>query len=132
MAWTERDQLDQWWAPKPYQAKTRAMYFKEGGFWLYAMVGPDNSEQWCRADYKTIETLKRFSWEDAFCDETGNIVQDFPRSLWTNTFNRNEEITDVTNVIQYRQLADLEKILEMGFQEGYTAGLNNLDEFLQD
>jgi len=72
-----------------------------------------------------------FSWRDAFCDETGTVIQDFPRSIWTNSFSRYEENCLVTNFIQYLELADLEKILEMGFKEGYTEGLNNLDEFLK-
>jgi uncharacterized protein YndB with AHSA1/START domain len=29
-AWTKPELLDQWWAPKPYQTKTKAMDFKEG------------------------------------------------------------------------------------------------------
>ena len=38
-AWTEKDLLDQWWAPKPWKAKTKTMDFREGGIWLYSMVG---------------------------------------------------------------------------------------------
>jgi hypothetical protein len=33
--------------------------------------------------------------------------------------------------IQYDSLADLEKIIEMGFKEGFTMGLNQLDTLLQ-
>jgi hypothetical protein len=32
--------------------------------------------------------------------------------------------------IQYESLADLETILEMGFEEGFTMALGNLDELL--
>jgi uncharacterized protein YndB with AHSA1/START domain len=130
-AWTERDQLDEWWAPKPYQARTKSMTFREGGFWLYAMVGPDEEMQWCRADFMLIETLKRFSWRDAFCDESGSLVQEFPRSVWTNSFSREGDKTIVTNLIQFETTAHLDKYLEMGFREGYTQGLNNLEAYLK-
>lgn len=40
-AWTDSNILDQWWAPKPWRAKTKTMDFREGGMWLYSMVGPD-------------------------------------------------------------------------------------------
>ena len=43
-AWTDSNILDQWWAPKPWKAKTKTMDFREGGFWLYSMIGPDGSE----------------------------------------------------------------------------------------
>ena len=29
-ALTEKDLLDQWWAPKPWKAKTKSMDFREG------------------------------------------------------------------------------------------------------
>jgi uncharacterized protein YndB with AHSA1/START domain len=39
-AYTKSDILDKWWAPKPWKARTKKMDFREGGSWLYAMVGP--------------------------------------------------------------------------------------------
>ncbi|WP_431215080.1 SRPBCC family protein [Puia sp. P3] len=39
-AWTKPELLDLWWAPKPYQTRTKSMDFREGGFWLYAMISP--------------------------------------------------------------------------------------------
>ena len=45
-AWTESDLLNSWWAPKPWKAKTKTMNFREGGFWLYCMEGPDGTQHW--------------------------------------------------------------------------------------
>ena len=45
-AWTNPEILDQWWAPKPYQTKTKSMDFRVGGVWLYAMVSPENETHW--------------------------------------------------------------------------------------
>jgi uncharacterized glyoxalase superfamily protein PhnB/uncharacterized protein YndB with AHSA1/START domain len=130
-AWTKPELLDQWWAPKPYQTKTKTLNFREGGYWLYAMVGPEGDVHWCRADYKEIRPLKSFSAIDAFCDENGNINQDFPRSFWKNKFKETEEGTTVDITIEYDELADLEKIIEMGFKEGFTMALENLDQYLE-
>ncbi|MBL7949115.1 MAG: SRPBCC domain-containing protein, partial [Bacteroidia bacterium] len=33
-AWTEKDLLEQWWAPKPFKAVTKSYDFREGGHWL--------------------------------------------------------------------------------------------------
>src|SRR5262245_15792478 len=68
-AWTEPDLLDQWWAPKPWKAETKKMDFREGGNWLYSMVGPDGTRHWARVDYKKIIVQKFFSGKDAFADE---------------------------------------------------------------
>jgi len=32
-AWTEAEQLDKWWAPRPWKAITKTMDFTPGGFW---------------------------------------------------------------------------------------------------
>ena len=130
-AWTDRRILDQWWAPKPWKARTKTMDFKEGGFWLYAMIGPDGTEQWSRADYKTIKPLKSFSGLDAFCDEKGNIDHKFPVSLWNVRFISESSDTTVVSVeIHYDNLSDLEKFMEMGFKEGFTSAMENLDGLL--
>ena len=36
-AFTKQEILDQWWAPKPWESKTKAMDFKVGGHRFYAM-----------------------------------------------------------------------------------------------
>jgi len=98
---------------------------------LYAMLGPDGVAHWCKADYQQITTLKSYSALDAFCDEDGNVTQEFPRSLWTNTFTGNADTTNVNILIAYNELADLEKIIELGFKEGFTMALGNLDQYLE-
>jgi uncharacterized protein YndB with AHSA1/START domain len=130
-AWTNPAILDLWWAPRPYRTKTKSMDFSVGGCWLYAMYSPENVAHWCRADYKSIEHKKHFSGLDAFCDENGVVNKDFPRSLWSNEFNKTGETTTVNISVKYEKLADLEKIIELGFQEGFTMALGNLDEYLE-
>ena len=130
-AWTKPELLDQWWAPKPYQTKTKSMDFREGGCWLYTMLSPEGVAHWCRADYKKIDILKNYSALDAFCDEDANINQEFPLSSWTNSFKENENVTTVNIQIEYNELADLEKIIQLGFKEGFTMALNNLDQYIE-
>ncbi len=134
-AWINPEILDQWWAPKPYQNRTKSMDFREGGMWLYEMFNTEGEQphecHWCKNDYHKIEHHKNFSGLDAFCDENGNAHPNMPRTLWTNTFMQNEETTTVDIVAQYESLTDLEKIIEMGFKEGFTMGLNQLEALLK-
>lgn len=131
-AWTKPELLDLWWAPKPYQTKTKSMDFREGGFWLYAMVSPEGEKHWCKNEYHKIEIKKSFSGLDAFCDENGTINTDFPRTLWTNVFSVSNNNTLVTITAKYESLADLEKIISMGFKEGFTMALGNLDQYIEE
>ncbi|HMB62495.1 MAG TPA: SRPBCC domain-containing protein [Eudoraea sp.] len=130
-AWTKPELLDQWWAPKPYKNVTKSMDFREGGTWLYYMLSPENQKHWCKNDYLKIEPKKSYTGLDAFCDENGTTNEAMPRTKWTNTFNQVEfDKTLVSIVSTYEKLADLEQVIQMGFQEGFTAGLNQLDELL--
>ena len=129
-AWTDHNLLDQWWAPKPWKAKTKTMDFREGGHWLYCMIGPDGTQSWGRADYKSIVPQKSFEGLDSFCDENGKQNTEFPIMFWKTVFSPVEGGTKVDIEITYSSQADLEKIAELGFQEGFTAAHENLDALL--
>lgn len=129
-AYTKSEILDQWWAPKPWQARTKTMDFREGGYWLYAMVGPEGEEHWARADYKKIDRHQGFHAKDGFADEEGNVNQEMPQSDWHVSFSSTADGTLVTNLIKFDDLEDLEKTIEMGFKEGFMMALENLEELL--
>lgn len=130
-AWTEPNLIDQWWAPKPWKAETKSQDFRPGGTWFYSMVGPDGSRHYCRADYSAIETGNSYTGLDAFCDEQGNINPDFPRTNWHVIFEPSEAGTKVTVTMTFATEADMNKLIEMGFEQGFTMAHGNLDELLQ-
>lgn len=127
-AWTQSELLDQWWAPKPWKAVTKKMEFKDGGHWLYIMLGPEGEEHWCRADFKSVSPMKSFEGIDAFCDPQGKINSDFPVVHWYLNFSEVKNKTTVNVEIAFDSLTDLEKYIEMGFKEGFTLALGNLVE----
>ena len=129
-AWTQPELIDQWWAPKPWKARTKIMDFRAGGMWLYSMIGPDGTEIFSRADYQEIVPMEIFKGMDAFCDSEGVINNEFPRTRWSVSFSSVGENTLIDVVIRHESLSDLEKYIEMGFREGFTSALENLDEIL--
>jgi uncharacterized protein YndB with AHSA1/START domain len=128
-AWTQSDLLDQWWAPKPWKAQTKTMDFRPGGHWLYAMVGPEGEKHWARADFKDVKSLKSFQAVDAFCDEQGKPNREMPMPRWQVSFTEQGAATFVDIAISFDSMADMEQYLSLGFQEGFTSALENLDEF---
>lgn len=130
-AWTESDLLDQWWAPKPYQSVTKSMDFKEGGRWHYYMLSPEGDKHWCLFDYEKIIPQNYYSGLDAFCDENGAMNTSQPRVKWENEFKAQEDGSVVVYChLNFETLNDLENIIKMGFKEGFTAGLENLDQYI--
>ncbi len=129
-AYTRSEILDQWWAPKPWRAKTIKMDFREGGRWEYAMVGPKGEEHRALLNYLTIQSQKGFTAMDAFADEAGKVNMNMPQSNWTVSFSDKGQNTLVDSTVRYADLAHLEMILRMGFKEGLTMAMENLDALL--
>lgn len=129
-AFTKQEILDQWWAPLPWLAKTKFMEFREGGRWLYSMIGPEGEEHWALADYISISPKTNFKLEDAFCDAEGKINMEWPSSGWNLHFEEVNGITMVSIEIRHASLQDLEKIIELGFKEGFIMALDNLTKLL--
>ena len=130
--WTEPELLDKWWAPEPWKSVTKSMEFKEGERRLYAMVGPNGEEHWAFADYTSINPKDSFSFSDGFCDSDGHRNETLPDSSWTVNFSESNGVTTVYVEIKHETLEDLEKIIEMGFKEGFTACLEQLAELLNN
>lgn len=130
-AYTKSDILDQWWAPKPWKARTKKMDFREGGRWIYAMVGPEGQEHWSVIDYTSIQPRTRFTGRDAFSDAEGNINKELPRSSWEVTFTEKGKVTLVECLISYDDLDQLDAIIKMGFKEGMEIAMQGLDDLLR-
>ena len=129
-AFTEKELLDQWWGPQPWRAETKHMDFREGGYWLYAMVGPEGEKHWSRADFQSIEPMNSFKGKDGFCDENGTMNTEMPVTEWTNVFTETAEGTTVTNTLLFESEKDLQTMVDMGFEQGYSMGLNQLEALL--
>jgi uncharacterized protein YndB with AHSA1/START domain len=131
-AFTKAEILDQWYAPKPYQAKTKEMDFREGGRWLYTMVSPDSTEdvkRYSLVEYIKIQPKSSFSTKNTFADEKGNSIGN-AFSLVKNSFKEGTETTTVHIEKVFDDLATLEMLATGGFIEGTAAGFENLDKYL--
>jgi len=130
-AFTKQELLDQWWAPKPWASKTKSMSFKEGGRRFYAMVSPEGQEHWSIQDFTSINPTTNFKFVDAFTDKDEVITSAFPSSEWDLNFSEQNNTTTVKIIIKHKTLAALEQIMQMGFKEGFTMTLNELEILLQ-
>ena len=127
-AYTKAELLDQWWAPKPYSSRTSVMDFREGGKRFYAMVSPEGAERWVMQQYNSITPKSHFSLFNAFSDENENL--ELPGSDWDFNFTEQDGRTSLHLSIYNESLERLERMIAMGFKEGATAQLENLDELL--
>jgi len=127
-AFTKPEILDQWWAPKPWASKTKVMNFEVGGRRFYAMVSPEGQEHWSLQKYTSINPKTNFKFLNAFADENEN--PQLPGSEWDLSFSEKNGKTKVSVTIYNESLERMEKMIEMGFKEGFTMTLNYLEELL--
>ena len=138
-AFTKQEILDQWWAPKPLISKTKYMDFRAGGRRFYAMVSPDGAEiGWQIFEYTSITPKSNFKCLSFFTDK--DETPHLPAANWDLTFSeqnaRPDEpvgrgITKVSISIYFESPKELEKMIEMGFKEGFTVTLNELTNLLE-
>jgi uncharacterized protein YndB with AHSA1/START domain len=130
-AHTNPDLLDKWVGPKPWTAVTKTWDFTIGGIWLYAMVSPEGQKQWVYAEFTAIENGSAFSSTGMFCDGDGNPVLSGAKSYRDTKFSSIDgNRTKVDMVITFEEEATIKMFVEMGFKEGTTMSLNQLDELL--
>ncbi|MBZ5858876.1 SRPBCC family protein [Flavihumibacter profundi] len=130
-AFTKQEILDQWWAPKPWASKTKSMNFEVGGRRFYAMVSPEGQElRWSVQRYTSISPKTNFKFYNAFADKDEN--PELPGSEWDFNFSEENGTTKVRISIYNESLDRLEKMVEMGFKEGFTMTLKNLEDLLKN
>lgn len=127
-AFTKAEILDQWVAPKPWTSKTKYMNFEVGGKRFYAMVSPEGQERWVIQEYTAITPKTNFKMYNAFADKDEN--PELPGSEWNYTFSEQNGKTKVSITIYNESLARMEKMIEMGFTEGFKMSMNNLENLL--
>ena len=127
-AYTKPELLDQWWAPKPFTSRTKAMDFEVGGRRFYAMVSPDGSERWAVQKYTSITPKTNFKFFNAFADKDENL--ELPGSDWDLNFSEQDVKTKVSISIYNESLERMERVIATGFQQGIEAQLQNLEELL--
>lgn len=127
-AFTKPEILDQWWAPKPFASKTKAMEFKVGGRRFYAMVSPEGQENWQLQQYTSITPKTNFKYLSVFADKDENPF--LPGSNWDLSFSEHNGITRASISIYNESQERMQKMIEMGFKEGFTMTLNELENLL--
>jgi uncharacterized protein YndB with AHSA1/START domain len=67
-AWTDPDQVAQWWGPEGFVTTSCQMDIRPGGAFRFCMRSPAGTDHWKRGAYREIVEPERivfsFAWED--------------------------------------------------------------------
>jgi uncharacterized protein YndB with AHSA1/START domain len=92
------------------------------------MISPEGQERWAVQEYTSITPKTNFKMYNAFADKDENL--ELPGSEWDYTFSEQDGKTTASITIYNESLARMEKLIEMGFTEGFKMSMNNLENLL--
>lgn len=117
-AFTDCAHLKHWWGPHGWNLTHCEMDFRVGGRWHYCMTGPEGVESWGLSTFETILAPDGFTYSDAFSDKDGNKVPSFPVSRIIMEFTDVDGGTKVFSRGIYASEEDVQKVVEMGVEQG--------------
>jgi uncharacterized protein YndB with AHSA1/START domain len=74
-AWSEPEQLAQWWGPKGCALKVLRLEFRPGGFFHYSMKSRNAPTLWGRFMYREIASPERLVWLNSFANTDCGIAR---------------------------------------------------------
>lgn len=129
-AYTTAEHLKNWWGPKDWTLPVCEVDFRPGGVWRYCMKGPDGMESWGKAVYQEIVEPEKIVYKDTFVDADGNRIDGTPEMLITVTFTEENGKTRLASTTLFETAEQLQQVLEMGMEQGFTETLDRLEAHL--
>jgi uncharacterized protein YndB with AHSA1/START domain len=124
-------QLEKIWGPPGYPATVVEHALTPGGTVTYFMTGPEGEKYGGYWKVTAVDEPRSFSFEDGFADDDLTPVSDMPVARSVYTFEPvGDAATKVTYVSRYQSAEGLQKVLEMGVEEGSTQAINQIDGLL--
>lgn len=74
-AWTDTDQVGQWWGPRGFTITTHSKDFKPGGIWHYTMHSPDGTDYPNKTKYLEIEDYSYMVYDHGGYDDREPIFR---------------------------------------------------------
>jgi uncharacterized protein YndB with AHSA1/START domain len=133
-AYSTAEHLKNWWGPKGWTLPVCDINFRPGGVWFYCMRGPaetDYMEGCGKAVYQEIVEPERIVYKDMFVDSDGNHIEGTPEMVITVDFVEENGKTRLISKTLFETAEQLQQVLEMGMEQGFTETLDRLEAYLE-
>lgn len=131
-AFTQPAQLERFWGPPGWPATFTRFDFTPGGRAQYAMSSPQGEKSRGTWEFLSIDEGRGFEVLDAFADENGEPMEQFPAMRMVFSFEPTDTGSRLTNVTYFTSAEGLEQVVAMGAVEGSRLAMSQLDTVVQD
>lgn len=130
--WEDPRQLERWWGPPTWPATFDRHDFEVGGRSEYYMTGPDGDKAGGWWQITAIDAPRRLEFDDGFADDDGNPMDEMGITHARVTIESVGGKTRMTVRSNFDTVEQLEKMIQMGMEEGMRLALGQIDEMLSE
>lgn len=131
-AYVDPRQIERFWGPPEWPATFTRHDVYPGGLSQYYMTGPDGSRSGGIWQFEAVDEGRSFTVRDGFAREDGTLDTDLPTMLMTMSFEEADGGSRLVTVTTFASSEDMEKLVEMGMEEGTKAAMGQIDTVLAD
>lgn len=128
--WTKPRELERWFGPPGYPLTVTDHDLRPGGTVKYYMTSPEGDKLGGYWDVRAVEPTSRLAYVDGFADADGNAAEGMPLGDTVVEFTEHNGGTRVSSRTVYGSADDLQKVVDMGMEEGLREAVGQLDEAL--
>lgn len=122
-AWTQSDQIIEWWAPKGMKIVVVEHNFSVGGKWKFSMPMPNGGDFVSEGTYLEIVEYQKIVSSADFKPMTENV--ELHVSFFADGDKTNFEFSVVHETEEYTRAQE-----KMGFYNGWGSALNRMEEVI--
>lgn len=131
-AFTEEEQLKQWWGPKGWTLPVCSVDLRPGGSWHYCLESPDGkTKTWGKTVYRDIQAPDQLVYEDYVSDEEGKVTPG-TEILVTLSFEEHDGKTMLVNRAEFASEEALKETIGKGLILGMEQTWDRLAEHLEN
>ncbi|MFF2631263.1 SRPBCC domain-containing protein [Microbacterium sp. NPDC058021] len=129
-AFTDPRELERFWGPPGWPATFTEFDLSVGGRARYHMTGPRGERAGAVWEFLAIEEPRSIEVLDSFVDEDGQPSEGMPTTRMVLSFEPTPDGSRLRSTNYFTSAEALEQIVAIGFVEGSTMAMNQLDRVL--
>jgi uncharacterized protein YndB with AHSA1/START domain len=131
--WEDPRLLERWWGPPTYPATFEQHDLSPGGEMTYFMTGPEGDRHHGWWTVISVDPGASIEIEDGFADQNGEPDSSMPSmnmKVKIEPTGDGSAATRMSITTTFQSVEAMEKVLEMGMEEGMSLALGQIDGLL--